>query len=67
MLLHAKTSDLIKLCCVNDIGFYLLKMGELWGVREMVQLVGLLLVLLQEELTATATPDPGIQHPLWLL
>lgn len=31
VLLHAKTSDLIKLYCVNNIGFYLLKMGELWG------------------------------------
>lgn len=37
------------------------------GAREMAQLVGLLLVLLQEELTTTAASDLGIQHPLWLL
>lgn len=33
VLLHAKTSDLIKLCCVNNIGFYPLRIGELWGLE----------------------------------
>lgn len=64
VLLHAKTSDLIKLYCVNNIGFYLLKMGELWGgAREMAQLMGLLLVLLQEELTNYCNSRPRNSVP----
>lgn len=53
VLLHAKTSDLINLCCVNNVGYYPLKMGGIMGARKMAQLVGLLLVLLQKELTTT--------------
>lgn len=67
VLLHAKTSDLINLCCVNNVGYYPLKMGELWGLERWLSWWDCFLFFYRKSLQLPATLDPGIQHPLWLL